>query len=132
MMTDDRDYPLCWEIWLVDYTYDYNNNSEDDFNFENSIKKLRPSLIISNNSQNKNTSDIIVCPITSKEINEEKSFEMLLKPNDVNNLSKDSKVLLNLIFTIDKDVRLKKFIGKLSKEEINVFENKVKLVLNLN
>lgn len=70
-------------------------------------------------------------PITSKEIGEERSFEMFLKSNNVNNLSKDSKILLNLIFTIDKDVRLKKFIGKLSKEEVNVFEDKIKTVLNL-
>jgi mRNA-degrading endonuclease toxin of MazEF toxin-antitoxin module len=94
------------------------------------IKKLRPSLIISNDEQNKNTSDIIICPITSQNIADIKSFEMLLRPNDWNNLSKDSKILLNLIFTMNKEYRLQKPMGKLNPEELKTVEQKLKLVLD--
>lgn len=94
------------------------------------LKKLRPSLIISNHEQNKNSSDIIICPITSKEINDEKVFEMSLKSNDLNNLLRDSKILLNLIFTTNKDIHLKKFIGKLSIDEMKEVKKKLKLVLD--
>ena len=96
------------------------------------LKKLCPSLIISNDEQNKNTSDIIICPISSKDNKEIKSFEMSLKSNSLNNLTKDSKIILNLIFTMNKEFQLKKFIGKLNDQEMKTVEDKLKIALDFN
>ena len=130
MMIDDKKHPRKGEIWLIDYTYNY--KSDNSLEVESMLKKLCPSLIISNDEQNKNTSDIIICPISSKDNKEIKSFEMSLKSNSLNNLTKDSKIILNLIFTMNKEFQLKKFIGKLNDQEMKTVEDKLKIALDFN
>ena len=81
------------------------------------IYKLRPVLVISNNWQNKYDEQIIVAPLTSQFVKEVQLFEVLVLPNRKNGLKEPSKVLLNRLQTIDKNLRLREYIGAI-KEEI--------------
>src|SRR5207248_11246582 len=67
------------------------------------IGKIHPALVISNNAQNEFDDQIVVVPLTSeaKEVEKERPFTVLIKKNKSNGLEKDSKILLNLVQTID-------------------------------
>src|SRR5439155_2425534 len=67
------------------------------------IGKIRPAMVISNNSQNEFDDQIVVVPLTSepKEVAKERPFTVLIKVNKDNGLEKTSKILLNRIQTID-------------------------------
>lgn len=109
--------PKQGEIWLVNYTFNFSNHSE--FEIESQIKKLRPSVILSNNIQNEFNNRVIVAPLTSKETNIVNSpFEVLIKENKESNLDRDSKALLNFLVSIDKEFRLVKHIGVISEFEM--------------
>ena len=53
-------FPQRGEIWIVDYNYKPPKEEIDknDFMIENDIKKHRPSLVLSNNTQNKYDEEI--------------------------------------------------------------------------
>ena len=78
------------------------------------INKIRPAMVISNNSQNEFDDQIVVVPLTSdpKEVKKERPFTVLIKVDQENGLEKDSKLLLNRIQTIDVKLRLRDYIGK--------------------
>ena len=77
------------------------------------IGKIRPSLIISNDIQNKYDEQIIVAPLTSeeKELITERPFTVSIFKDKTNNLDKDSKILLHRVQTIDASLRLRDYIG---------------------
>jgi mRNA interferase MazF len=120
-------WPRKGEIWLVDYTPNFNK----DFEIASKVKKLRPSLILSNDIQNVNSDDILVAPITSIEVNNIEVTEVFIKSSKENGLDKDSKALLHIIRTIDKNFRLKAFLGKISKQELNNAENAIRLIFEV-
>jgi mRNA-degrading endonuclease toxin of MazEF toxin-antitoxin module len=72
-------------------------------------------LILSNDIQNANSDDILVAPITSIEVNNIEVTEVFIKSSKESGLDKDSKALLHIIRTIDKNFRLKAFLGKVIK-----------------
>ncbi|CAH1762097.1 3378_t:CDS:2 [Entrophospora sp. SA101] len=80
------------------------------------IKKTRPSLVVSNDTQNEFDDQIIVAPLTTEEAEPTEDFEVFIANSPDNGLEKPSKILLNRLQTIDKVVRLKGLVGKVSLE----------------
>jgi len=134
MNKNEKDFPKKGEIWLIDYTYNYDPNRLDDsdFEIETDIKKLRPSVIISNNLQNQFDKDIFVIPITSFDLEEiDEFFEILLLKDNVNNLTKDSKILIKSLRPINKKFRLKRYCGRVNSEILAKTEEVIKIIFDL-
>lgn len=96
--------PKQGEIWLADF----NRKREKEQN------KIRPVLILSNNWQNQYNKYTVVAPLTSEEeeLENEASFEVLIKANRENGLDRKSKILLYRLRAIDKELRLIERKGK--------------------
>ena len=90
--------PKQGEIWLVDF----NRKKEQE------QSKIRPVLILSNNWQNQYNRYTVIVPLTSEEeeLENEASFEVLIKANKENGLDRKSKILLHRLRAIDKKLRL--------------------------
>ena len=90
--------PKQGEIWLVDF----NRKKEHE------QSKVRPVLILSNNWQNQYNKYTVIAPLTSEEeeLENEASFEVLIKANKENGLDRKSKILLHRLRAIDKEFRL--------------------------
>lgn len=80
----------------------------------------RPAVIISGNLLNKYLQVVIVCPLTTKIKNYKDN--VVLQPNDINNLSQTSEILTFHIRSISK-IRLKKRIGKIKQDELEQIKN---------
>src|SRR6266516_373663 len=123
--------PKRGEIWLVDYNYKPKKRKEKELEIESKIKKIRPSLIVSNNPQNEFDEEIIVAPLSSKELERIRSYELLIKQNKENGLDENSKILFNRLRAIEKEDRLGDYIGVLDKETMKEVKERLKLVLDL-
>ena len=97
-------------------------------NFEPSIdgetKKVRPAVIISNNQSNKYLNRLQVIPITS---NTGKIY-----PSEalITVLNKPGKAMADQLMTISKDL-VKKFLGKVTDQEMKDIERAIKVQLEL-
>ena len=89
------------------------------------IKKLRPALVVSNNSANINSSRIIAAPITSK-IKKVYLFEVLVQLPEL-----QGKILLDQIKSFDKS-RIKEKITSLDYETMMRVDEALKIALDLN
>jgi len=69
---------------------------------------------LSNNWQNQYNKYTVVAPLTSEEeeLENEASFEVLIKANRENGLDRKSKILLHRLRAIDKELRLIERKGK--------------------
>ena len=76
---------------------------------------LRAVVIISGDNLNDHSDLKIVCPLTSKI--KKYTGSLLLQKSKINNLTKDSEVLVFQVRTVD-ETRLIKKIGMISKEEM--------------
>jgi len=94
---------------------------------ENDIKKHRPSLVLSNNAQNKYDEEIIVAPISSQELEEIQPFEVFVSANEENGLEKNSKILLNRLRAVER-IRLRNFAGRIGKETMTKVREAVDIV----
>ena len=120
------------EIWLVDYNYKPKQGKERELEIVSYIKKIRPSLIVSNDAQNEYDEEIIVVPLSSQELEKICSYELLIKKSKKNGLDEDSKFLFNRLRNIEKDTRLGDYrIGVVDKEIMKEVQEKLKLVLDL-
>ena len=132
MSKEIKKTPKWGEIWLVDYNYKPKKDKERKLEIASYIKKIRPSLIVSNDIQNEFDEEIIVVPLSSQELERIRSYELLIKKNKENGLEVDSKILFNRLRNIEKDTRLgDDKIGIVDKEPMEKVEEKLKLVLNL-
>jgi len=122
-MNTKPSYPQRGEIHWVDFNYKTQRGSE--------IKKNRPSLVISNNTQNENDEQIVVVPLSSKEVQQIEPFEVFIDQTPENGLEKPSKILLHRVQVIDKEVRLKGFIGIAGTKTMEQVNKALKLVLDL-
>jgi mRNA interferase MazF len=98
------------------------------------VGKLRPALVISNNIQNEYDHHIIVAPISDEDwenLVEVQIFEVLIKANATNGLKKDSKILLNRVRAIDKELRKRDYCGVASEEILEQVNKGLELVLNI-
>ncbi len=124
--------PKRGEIWLVDYNYKPKQGKERELEIVSYIKKIRPSLIVSNDAQNEYDEEIIVVPLSSQELEKIRSYELLIKKSKKNGLDEDSKFLFNRLRNIEKDTRLGDYrIGVVDKEIMKEVQEKLKLVLDL-
>src|SRR5438876_11702552 len=87
----------------------------------------RPIVIISGQAMNIALQIIIACPLTSV-IKNIKGCVVIQK-NAINNLKKDSDVLVLQVRTISKS-RLSKKIGDISKNQIELIKEGINLYLN--
>ncbi|CAI2185797.1 15956_t:CDS:2 [Funneliformis geosporum] len=94
-------------------------------------KKIRPSLVVSNNPQNEFDVEIIVVPLSSKKLEKIEPYEILINKNKENGLDENSKVLFNRLRAIEKEDRLGDYIGVVDKEMMKEVKEKLKLVLDL-
>ena len=98
------------------------------------VGKLRPALVISNNIQNEYDHHIIVAPLSDEDwenLAEVQIFEVLIRANATNGLDKDSKILLNRLRAIDKELRKRDYCGVASKEIMEQVNKGLGLVLNM-
>ena len=124
--------PKRGEIWLVDYNYKPKQGKERELEIASKIKKIRPSLIVSNDAQNEFDIEIIVIPLSSQELEKIRPHELLIKKNKENGLDEDSKILFNRLRNIEKYTRLgDERIGVLDKETMKEVNEVLKLVLDL-
>ena len=114
-------FPHRGQIWLVDF----NRKSEKEIN------KIRPSLVVSNNIQNELDEQIIIAPLTSDEIKEVADYEVLVKSTKETVLDKPSKVLLQRVRAVEKELRLINYLGEVDKETMKEVEKALKTVLDL-
>lgn len=114
-------FPHRGQIWLVDF----NRKNEKEIN------KIRPALAISNNIQNELDEQIIMAPFTSDEIKEIADYEVFVKNTKENGLDKPSKILLQRIKAVEKELRLIDYLGTVDKETIGKVEEGLKIVLDL-
>ncbi len=89
----------------------------------------RPVLIIQNNTGNKFSPTVIVAVITGQIHNKARLPTHCLL-NSYSKLSVPSMVLLEQIVTIDKR-RLKKYIGRISEEEISCIDKALAISIGL-
>src|SRR5438132_4528547 len=124
--------PKRGEIELVDYNYKPKHGKERELEIESKIKKIRPSLVVSNDAQNEFDIEIIVIPLSSQELEKIRPHELFIKKNKENGLDEDSKVLFNRLRNVEKDTRLGDYrIGVVDKEIMKEVKEKLKLVLDL-
>ena len=128
----EENIPQRGEIWTVDYSYNYNPEqlSESSFEIESEIKKPRPSLVITEGFKNFDD-NISVIPLTSIELEQIGLAEVLIEVDSENGLTKDSKILVDLMKSIDKKTRLKRKIGKISKRKLQEVEEMMKMIYGL-
>ena len=89
-----------------------------------SQSKLRPVLVISNISYSKTSSDFICCGITSNLNNKKNSI--LLENSDMKDgvLAKKSRIKFDNIFTLQKDLAVRK-IGQINSKKLNLVVNSI-------
>ncbi len=92
------------------------------------IRKTRPVVVVSNDTNNANSDLVTILPVTSNTTHVF-SFEVLLLKG-VANLTKDSKIKADQIRTLDKS-RLIKLIGMLPEASMIQTDKAMKLHLNL-
>lgn len=124
--------PQRGEIWLVDYNYKPKQGKERELEIASYIKKIRPSLVVSNNIQNEYDEEIIVVPLSSQELARIEPYEVFVKRNKKNGLEKDSKLLFNRLRNIEKATRLgENCIGVVDEAITKQVQEKLRLVLDL-
>jgi len=114
-------FPHRGQIWLVDF----NRKQEKE------ISKIRPALVISNNIQNELDEQIIMAPLTSEDIKEVADYEVFVKNTKETGLDKPSKVLLQRIKAVEKELRLIDYLGVVDKEIMEKVKEGLKIVLDL-
>ena len=118
------------DIWLIDFSYNPKKGKESEYDIESKVKKLRPSLILSNDIQNEFDDELIIVPLSSKDLEIERVFEIKIKANSKNGLDKDSKALLNIIRSLSKN-RLIRKLGSLDSEEMIKIEKGIVAVFDI-
>ncbi len=91
--------------------------------------KKRPVLVLSNTKYNSKTSDIVVTAITSNI--EDKEYSVLVTQNDLSDgeLLVDSLIRVDKIYTLSKNIVLKKF-GHVKIEKIIEVKKKLNDLFN--
>lgn len=114
-------FPRRGQIWLADF----NRKSEKEIN------KIRPTLVVSNDIQNELDEQIIIAPFTSDEVKEVADYEVFIKNTKETGLDKPSKVLLQRVRAVEKELRLIEYLGEVDKETMKEVEKALKTVLDL-
>ena len=87
--------------------------------------------MVSNNIQNELDEQIIMAPLTSDEIKEVADYEVFVNNTKETGLDKPSKVLLQRVRAVEKELRLINYLGEVDKETMKEVEKALKTVLDL-
>ena len=87
--------------------------------------------MVSNNIQNELDEQIIMASLTSDEIKEVADYEVFIKNTKETGLDKPSKVLLQRVRAVEKELRLIEYLGEVDKEIMKEVEKALKTVLDL-
>lgn len=87
------------------------------------LEKVRPVIVLSNDKYNENSTDVIVCAVTSKAV---KLYGVDISTNDLKTgkLFKKSHVKYDAIFRINKNLLVKN-IGSLNSSSFNKIKKKI-------
>ena len=102
------------EVWWVEF----------DPAVGSEIAKRRPAIIVSNDSANRNLARVVVVPVTSTTTRVYPG-EALVKIG-----AQTSKAMADQIMAADKS-RLKSLLGKLSKADLDLVEDAIRIHLGL-
>ena len=72
-----------------------------------------------------------MAPLTSDEIKEVADYEVFIKNTKETGLDKPSKVLLQRVRAVEKELRLINYLGEVDKETMKEVEKALKTVLDL-
>ena len=72
-----------------------------------------------------------MAPLTSDEIKEIADYEVFVKNTKETGLDKPSKVLLQRVKSVEKELRLINYLGEVDKETMKEVEKALKTVLDL-
>jgi mRNA-degrading endonuclease toxin of MazEF toxin-antitoxin module len=72
-----------------------------------------------------------MAPLTSDEIKDVADYEVFIKNTKETGLDKPSKVLLQRVRSIEKELRLINYLGEVDKETMKEVEKALKTVLDL-
>jgi mRNA interferase MazF len=92
--------------------------------------KIRPALLIQNNTLNKFSPLVIIAPITSKVYSKKYPTNVFISKKN-SKLKEDSTILLNQIRTIDKKRIIKK-VGKIEDILLREVDSAIKITLDIN
>ena len=106
-----------FELWLA------NMNSNNG----NSVKKIRPVVIIQTDLLNGIHESTVVCPLTTKTID---GVQLLRVQVDASQVDHKSDILVDQIITLENRRFIKK-LGKLSPKQIERLTYSIKAVLDL-
>ena len=95
-----------------------------------SSSKKRPAFVVSNNSFNKRSEDVICCLITSNPKDREHVVNITNKNMESGFLEFDSKVKPYRLFTLSKNI-IYRILGKLNKEKSRLIANEVKTLVDI-
>jgi mRNA interferase MazF len=95
-----------------------------------SSNKKRPVIIISNDNYNKNNLDIVVVALTSN-LNIENKYSIDIENYNLveGKLPKKSRIRCDKIYTLSKNIVVKKF-NKINQKTFEIIKNKIELLIN--
>jgi mRNA interferase MazF len=96
---------------------------------DQSQRKVRPVVVISNNNFNKYSEDILVTGVTSYAVKEKYTIKLTNKDLESGKLFTKCYVKVSNILKIDKNLIIKK-IGKIKKDKLKDTFAAIKLILN--
>ena len=95
-----------------------------------SNSKLRPVLVVSSDTINFSSKDVVVAKITSSEYSQLHEVKLTRTMLSSGELAKESFIDLSVIFTVEKKLILKK-IGSINKKSIVLCDEKLKNVFGI-
>jgi len=93
-----------------------------------SSQKRRPVIVISNNTYNQSTSDLVVVAMTSNPIEADYSFTITSTDLDEGTLNHPGKVRADKIYTISKSIVVKTF-GRVKEDTLNHIRKEVQTLM---
>ena len=89
--------------------------------------KVRPAIIVSNDSFNKRCEDCVMAPLTT--IIKQEPFSLIINQNDLDSgkLLKQSRIRIDKLFTIKKGLIMMK-IGKISNKTFEKIKSEIEKV----
>ncbi|MFA4953391.1 MAG: type II toxin-antitoxin system PemK/MazF family toxin [Candidatus Pacearchaeota archaeon] len=96
---------------------------------DQSGKKIRPVIVISNNEFNKYSDDVIVVGVTSNILKDKYTINLTNKNLEEGKLFTNCSIKIENLLRLDKELVIKK-IGKINKETIKNIIDKVFTIIN--
>lgn len=92
-------------------------------------QKRRPVIVISNNTYNRKTDDIVVVALTSNPTETDYSFTITSSDLELGMLNRPGKVRTDKIYTLSQSIVLKRF-GRISSDVLDRIRNMLKHLIS--